>query len=110
MRYERKNETERSETTMRGRTTLRLVEAVGHVDAIGGRSKTVLGGAEHERLVEDTDASELDFEFFNSCGEGACLLVEVGDAHGGALEDGCLGRLLVGGREGRLETVVTFPK
>lgn len=90
--------------------TLRLVEAVGHVNAIGGRSKTVLGGAEHERLVEDTNASELDFEFFNPSGEGTGLLVEVGDANGGTFEDGCLGRLLVGGRESRLETVITFPE
>lgn len=69
------------------RATLRLVEGAGHVDTIVRRGEAVFGRAEHERLVEDTDATELDFEFFDSAGEGASLLVEVCNANGSTLED-----------------------
>jgi hypothetical protein len=73
-----------------------------------GGSESVLSSAEHEGLVEYSDATKLSLEFFNSGGEGARLLIEVGDADGSALEDGGLGRLLVGGRESLLEAVVSL--
>jgi hypothetical protein len=80
------------------------------VDTSLSGSESVLSSAEHEGLVEYSDATKLSLEFFNSGGEGARLLVEVGDADGGALEDGCLGRLLVRGRESLLQAVVSLAK
>jgi hypothetical protein len=86
------------------------METRGHVDAVLGRGKAVFCGAEHEGFVEDTNTPELNLEFLDPGGERAGLLIEVGDADGSALEDGGLGRLLVGGGKSRLETVVALPE
>lgn len=53
-------------------------------------SKSVLGSAEHERLVEDTDAAQLVFEFLAAGREVCRPGVELGDADGGAFENGSL--------------------
>lgn len=70
----------------------------------GGRA--VLCGAEHEGLVENTNTPQLGLEFVDAGGEVGRLVVEIGDADGGTLEDRGLGRLLVRGRQGGAEAVV----
>ena len=71
-----------------------------------GSGSAVLRGAEHEGLVENTNTPQLGLEFVDAGGEVGRLVVEIGDADGGTLEDGSLGRLLVRGREGSAEAVV----
>jgi hypothetical protein len=53
--------------------------------------RTVLRGAEHEGLVENTNTPQLCLEFINAAREVCGLVVEIGDAYGGTLEDGSLG-------------------
>jgi len=104
---------------MEGGLRLRLLEA-DRRHVVGGQvhaglgssilgsssSRAVLRGAEHERLVENTNTPQLGLEFLDTGGEVGRLVVEVSDADGGTLEDGSLGRLLVRGREGGAEAVV----
>jgi len=71
-------------------------------------SSAVLRGAEHESLVENTNTPQLSLEFLDAAREVGRLVVEVGDADGGALEDGGLGRLLVRGGQGSAEAVVAL--
>ena len=73
-----------------------------------GSGCAVLRGAEHEGLVENTNTPQLGLEFVDAAPEGGRLVVEVGDADGGTLEDRGLGRLLVGGGEGSTEAVVSL--
>ena len=73
-----------------------------------GSGSAVLCGAEHEGLVENTHTPQLGLEFVDAAGEVGRLVVEVGDADGGTLEDGGLGGLLVRGGQGGAETVVAL--
>ena len=102
---------ENAETSERRSEVHSVVSLVGtrQVVSLSG-SKSVLGGAEHERLVEDTDAAQLVFEFLAAAGEAVRPAVELGDADGRAFEDGRLGRLLIRRRKSLLEAVITFPQ
>lgn len=71
-----------------------------------GSGRTVFCSTEHEGLVENTNTPQLGLEFIDAGGEVSRLVVKVGDTDGGTLEDGGLGGLLVGGREGGTEAVV----
>lgn len=73
-----------------------------------GSGSAVFRGAEHESLVENTNTPQLSLEFVNTGGKIGSLVVEIGDADGGTLEDRGLGRLLVRGREGGTEAVVAL--
>jgi hypothetical protein len=93
----------------RGHVVSRQVDASLGSSVLGsGSSSAVLGGAEHEGLVENTHTPQLSLEFVDTAGEVGRLVVEVGDADGGTLEDGGLGGLLVGGGQGGAETVVAL--
>jgi hypothetical protein len=73
-----------------------------------GSGSAVFRGAEHEGLVENTNTPQLGLEFVDAGGKVGGLVVEVGDADGGTLEDRGLGRLLVRGGEGGTEAVVAL--
>lgn len=68
-----------------------VVSLVGTWQIVGlSGGKSVLGSAEHERLVEDTDAAQFVFEFLTAGREVGRPRVELGDADRGAFEDGRL--------------------
>jgi hypothetical protein len=108
--YEREREIENQNPGQQEEAASRLVEGGRHVHVGVGRVEAMFRRTEHEGFVEDADASQLNLEFLYPGSERAVLLVKIGDADGGTLEDRSLGRLLVGGRKGRLETVVPFPE
>lgn len=93
----------------RGHVVGRQVNASLGSSVLGsGSSSAVFRGAEHEGLVENTHTPQLGLEFLDAAGEVGRLVVEIGDADGGTLEDGGLGGLLVRGRQGGAEAVVAL--
>jgi hypothetical protein len=91
----------------RGHAVGRQVHASLGSSVLGsGSGSAVLRSAEHEGLVENTNTPQLSLEFLDAARKVGRLVVEIGDADGGTLEDGGLGRLLVRGGQRSAEAVV----